>query len=99
MAFKLGLAAFATLAVACASTAPPVATQADAARAGIDVAQLEHGRSLYMARCSVCHLPPAPASKAPSAWPAKVAEMRLRAHLDDDEARLVETYLVTVASR
>ena len=112
MVFKLGqgLAAAAAVAVAlalaaalglaaCAPSAPPPVTAGDAARAGTSVAQLEHGRSLYMARCSVCHLPVAPRSKPATAWPGHVAEMQTRAHLTPDEARLVTSYLVTVASR
>jgi cytochrome c5 len=103
MAFKLGqvgmTAVIAAALAGCARTAPPAATQADAARAGVAMAELEQGRSLYVARCSSCHLPPAPQSKTPAQWPDKIAEMRTRAHLDDDEARKVEMYLVTVASR
>jgi len=104
MAFKLGPRATAILfgliaATGCARRAAPVATQADAVRAGVALADLEHGRSLYLARCSSCHLAPDPASKAPAQWPDKIAEMRTRAHLDDAEARQVQMYLVTVSSR
>jgi len=102
MVFKLGprlLAAAALGLAACAASAPPTVTAGDAARSGASVAELEHGRSLYMARCSACHLPVAPRSKPASEWPGHVAEMRTRAHLTSDEARLVTSYLVTVASR
>jgi cytochrome c5 len=102
MAFKLGSGALLAAAMSlagCARTAPPPATQADAARSGVAIADLEHGRTLYVARCSSCHLAPDPKSKTAAQWPGKIAEMRTRAHLDDAEAQAVQTYLVTVASR
>jgi mono/diheme cytochrome c family protein len=104
MVFKLGQGPVAAALVAalglaaCAPSAPPV-TAGDAARAGTSVAQLEHGRSLYLARCSVCHVPVAPRAKPAAEWPGHVAEMQTRAHLSADEARLVTSYLVTIASR
>jgi hypothetical protein len=96
-------AALALVACAAATGAPPV-TPADAGRAsqrwpGTDQAQLEAGRALYVERCSSCHVPPAPTSVPADRWPGEVAEMKERAGLSDDEARLVERYLITVASR
>ena len=61
-------------------------------------AELEHGRTLYMQKCSGCHRPPAPTDHAPADWPGEVAEMRERAHLEPDEATLIERYVVTLAS-
>ena len=105
MVFKLGpgaLAAALAAAIglaACATSAPPAVTAGDAARSHTSMAQLEHGRSLYMARCSVCHLPVAPRAKPAAEWPGHVAEMQTRAHLTPDEASLVKQYLVTIAAR
>lgn len=102
MAFKLGLVATLgalVLGTGCAGSAPPGATAADAARAHTSVAALDHGRSLYMAHCGACHVPPEPTSQPVSAWPGHVDEMQTRAHLTPDEASLVKQYLVTVASR
>lgn len=100
MAFKLGsIAVLAAFAAGCAGSAPPAATEADAARAGTTIAALEQGRTLYMAHCSACHVPPDPKSQPVSAWPGHVDEMQTRAHLSRDEAGLVKQYLVTVAAR
>src|SRR5262245_57550658 len=104
MAFKLVLAGLAVVATAalsagCAGSGPPAATAADASRARTTIADLDHGRTLYMAHCSACHVPPEPASQPVAAWPGHVDEMQTRAHLTDEEAALVKQYLVTVASR
>jgi len=82
---------------------PPV-TAADAERAaarwpGTEQGDLESGRSLFIAHCSGCHLPPVPASVPPAAWPEQVEQMRERAHLSVENAALVTRYLIMVASR
>ena len=87
----------------CARTQLPRPTTAEAQAAqtrwpGTTVADLNRGRSLYMARCSVCHQPVQPGRIPADEWPGHVEEMRERAHLSIDEARLVESYLVTAAS-
>jgi cytochrome c5 len=80
--------------------ASPADLQRGAARyPDLTAAQLDDGRSLYAGHCSACHLPPAPASQPASAWPGHVAEMKVRARLSEDQARLVERYLVTMALR
>ncbi|HKA91116.1 MAG TPA: hypothetical protein VKE22_25815 [Haliangiales bacterium] len=91
-------------AAACAGATLPVATEIDATRAaerfpGTTAADLAHGRKLYQGRCGACHRPVQPA-KVPSAeWPGHVHEMQQRAHLSDEEAALVERYLVTMSAR
>jgi mono/diheme cytochrome c family protein len=82
----------------CARTQMPRPTAQQAQVSGIALADLDHGRSLYLARCSVCHQPVAPSNIAAAEWPGHVEEMRERAHLSAEEARLVENYLVTMAS-
>ncbi len=96
-------AALATLLLlgACRPTLPS-ATPADADRAsqswpGTTVADLEHGRQIYLERCSSCHQPVAPARVTPADWPGHIAEMKGRAHLSDEQARLVERYVVTMS--
>jgi mono/diheme cytochrome c family protein len=87
---------------ACRSAPPPVtprhAAWAQAQWPATTRDDLERGRSLYMAKCSGCHLPPAPDAHPPDAWPGEVAEMQERAHLAPDEVRLIERYVVTLAS-
>ena len=90
--------ALALLLVACHPRAP-VATEADAARAGVTVAELNQGRTLFVRHCSTCHLPPRPREFPPEAWPGHVAEMRERAGVSHDEQALIERYLVTMATR
>ena len=101
MVFKLGsIAALLALALGagCAGGVP-AATEADAARAHTSLASLDQGRTLFMAHCGSCHVPPSPSSQPISAWPGHVDEMQTRAHLTPDEASLVKQYLVTLASR
>ena len=100
MAFKLVSGALAIgLAAACTGSAPPPATAADAARAHASLADLNEGRSLYLAHCGACHTPPSPSSQPVAEWPAHVDEMQTRAHLSHEQAELVKQYLVTLASR
>jgi mono/diheme cytochrome c family protein len=99
MAFKLVSVALAVGLVACAGSAPPSATEADAARAHTSLAALDEGRTLYLAHCGACHTPPSPTSRPVTEWPAHVDEMQTRAHLSPQQAELVKQYLVTVASR
>lgn len=92
----------ALLVIACARPNLPHATTADALRAsstwpGTTTAQLDHGRSLYLSRCTSCHLPVEPSRIAAAEWPEHVNEMKERAHLDEEEASLVIRYLVTMA--
>ena len=92
------------LAAACARTVMPSATPADADAAsrrwpGTTVADLAAGRDLYIARCTGCHQPVPPDQVAPADWPAHIAEMKQRSHLDESQASLVERYLVTMAER
>ncbi len=94
----------ASFAVACARVQMPRPTELHAQSAqtrwpGVTVADLDRGRSLYVARCSSCHQPVPPTHIAPAEWPGHVQEMSERAHLDASEQRLVETYLVTMASK
>jgi mono/diheme cytochrome c family protein len=84
----------------------PHATEADAARVSTtfpnaSVSGLEHGRSLYVARCAGCHELREPASETPLAWPHLVAEMRDEhgVHLTSDEEQGIVAYLVSVSAR
>jgi nitrate/TMAO reductase-like tetraheme cytochrome c subunit len=93
----------ASIALACAlaacGTGLPVATAGDAARAGIELAELQRGRSLVAAKCGNCHRPPAPDEHRTSDWPHMLDEMAARSHLDDAQQHLIEQYLVTMAHR
>jgi mono/diheme cytochrome c family protein len=63
----------------------------------VTLGELASGREIFASHCGACHAPPAPGSKPADAWPAEIHEMRVRAKLDDGQARLVERYLVTMA--
>ncbi|MCA9676586.1 MAG: hypothetical protein KC464_16255, partial [Myxococcales bacterium] len=76
------LAAAGAALAACGHSRAPVATEADAARAGVSVAELNQGRRLCVGHCGNCHLPPSPTDFPPEAWPGHVGEMRERAGLD-----------------
>jgi len=95
-------AALAAAACAGMSHPIPVAGPDDLARGttrfpDLTGAQLADGRAIFVNRCGRCHLPPDPASRTPGSWPEAVHEMKVRARLDGDQARLVERYLVTMS--
>jgi hypothetical protein len=86
-------------ALAGCATSLPVATSGDAARAGVQLADLQQGRSLVAAKCGNCHRPPAPAEHRTGDWPHMLDEMTVRSHLDLAQRHLIEQYLVTLAAR
>jgi hypothetical protein len=99
------LAAFALTIVviciaACARRMPPRATPLDAQRAQVSVDELDHGRSLLVAKCgSRCHKVPLPADKVASEWPHALDEMAPRANLNAPDRHAIEQYLLALAPR
>lgn len=97
------LVAFALVAAAalgaCAPRTPPRATSEDAIRMRVDLAQLERGRTLLVARCGSCHTVPAPSAHTPAEWPARLDEMAARSALAPAEQQAIEQYLVAVLTR
>jgi len=77
----------------------PTATAIDASRAHVELADLQHGRSLVVSKCGGCHRPPLPTDHGAHEWPEKLDEMSARANLDFMQRRLIEGYLVTMAMR
>jgi cytochrome c5 len=90
--------------VACGRTFVPPPTPADAQRAqdrfpGTTTAELDHGRTIYLTKCTACHQPVDPTRFTPVEWEAHLDVMKKRAHLDDMQASLVERYLITMSQR
>jgi hypothetical protein len=83
----------------CAGMSPPPASPADATRAKVQLADLQDGRSLLLRKCGGCHRVPMPTEHRALEWPTKIHDMSARAHVDDQQRRLIEEYLVTMASR
>lgn len=88
---------------ACATVYVPRPSLADAQRVaeqwpGTTVADLEQGRSLYLARCTRCHQPFEPREFPPEQWPREVTEMMKRSKLDATEAAGITRYLVTMST-
>lgn len=77
----------------------PAATATDASRAHVELADLQHGRSLVVSKCGNCHAPPRPSDHAATKWPEKLDEMSARAHLNFMQRHLIEAYLVAMAGR
>lgn len=77
----------------------PAATQADAQRANVLLADLAQGRAMMVRKCGNCHQPPMPSDHPASLWPAKLDEMGARAHLDARQRFLIQQYLVVMAQR
>lgn len=65
------------------------------------MAELQHGRALYVERCASCHALKTPNVVAADRWPAEIERMREQhgVRLTDDEANTMERYLWSVASR
>jgi hypothetical protein len=85
---------------ACARRMPPRATPLDAERANVSVAELDHGRSLLVAKCgSRCHKAPLPTDKLASEWPKALDEMAPRANLNAPDRHSIEQYLLAMAPR
>jgi hypothetical protein len=78
--------------VACAATLPQVTLQ-DADTTGIALADLKEGRRRYVNKCGGCHPLYAPSAYPGAVWNEQVEEMRGRAHLTDEDKRLILTYL------
>jgi cytochrome c553 len=87
------------LGLAACSGPPPIATAVDAQRAHVELADLEHGRTLLVAKCGGCHQVPLPSEHTAHDWPIKLGEMSARAKLDDEQRRSIEKYLVVMAPR
>ncbi len=97
---KTALLVIGCLLVGCAPRVPPHVTPADAERANLSVAELEHGRSLVIAKCgSRCHKTPMPSVHTAAEWPKALDEMAPRAHVAWDERHAIERYLVAMAKR
>jgi len=88
--------AIAAVLAACASP-PPVATESDAARAHVELAELAHGRQLLIARCSGCHTTPLPSDHPAAEWPRQLDDMAERAHLTFEERTAIARYLVALS--
>lgn len=99
--FGLLLAALA----ACGASPIPKPTVADVQRGsksypGVSLAELSHGRSLYVERCGSCHTLKPPLELSPERWQAEVSEMRAKngVKLDDAEAQAITRYLTVAAT-
>lgn len=90
--------ALVVLLAACARHSPPHATAADAERANVELAELEQGRTLLLAKCAGCHKTPLPRDHAPAAWPPYMDEMAPKAKLDAAQRALIERYLMVMAT-
>ena len=90
-------AAILTLALAaCARQMPPMATQVDAERAHVELAQLQEGRTLLVHKCGTCHQPPLPVAHGKIEWPKMLDEMATRSNLDTRQRSLILQYLVVM---
>jgi mono/diheme cytochrome c family protein len=97
-ALAIGLLLFA----GCAGQIPPP-TEADALRAsarfpGTTVADLAHGRTLYIQHCSGCHALFRPQDKPPEVWPKILKEMTPRSRLTEAKIAEISRYLIVAST-
>jgi hypothetical protein len=92
-------------AIACASGLPEP-THSDVGwaktrRPESTLAELQHGRKLYVARCAGCHALKSPDMLAPGEWSGEIAEMRSKHGVDiaDREQLLIAQYLDSMSAR
>jgi cytochrome c5 len=104
--FLLATAMAAALTAACGGSAVPEPTTADAQRGALSypdvtLAELSHGRTLYVSRCGSCHVLRRPAELSAKQWQDEVEEMRGKngVKLSEDEARAIIRYLTVTSSR
>jgi cytochrome c5 len=103
---RLGLALLGALVLAaCGGSSIPEPSTADANRAAarfpdLTLAELEHGRTLYVSRCGNCHVLKRPLELPPEQWAGEVAEMRNKngVNLSDAEAQAIARYLFVAAT-
>jgi cytochrome c5 len=84
---------------ACARSSPPMATATDAQRGNVELAELEQGRKLLIGKCTACHRVPMPKEHAAAEWPVMLDEMAARSNIDITQQKLIEKYLVTMATK
>ena len=89
-------AVFAIALAACARQTPPMATQLDADRGNVELAQLHEGRTLLVHKCGTCHQPPLPVAHGKIEWPKMLDEMAMRSNLDTRQRALILQYLVVM---
>ena len=95
----------AALLAACGGSAIPEPSASDASRGAahfpdVTLAELEHGRSLYVSRCGSCHVLKRPMELPAERWEGEVAEMRSKhgVKLSDAEAQAIARYLFVAAT-
>lgn len=95
----------ATLAGACGGSAIPEPSAADASRGAahfpdVTLAELAHGRTLYVSRCGSCHVLKRPMELPAEQWAGEVNEMRVKngVKLSDAEAQAISRYLFVAAT-
>ncbi len=76
----------------------PRPTLLQARQANLELSTLEHGRSLFLARCGTCHLTPTPSAHTMDEWAKFVPEMSKDAELSEADAAHVLQFLQLFAS-
>jgi len=86
---------------ACAPNVPPptqdYAYYASAQGRNLDLASLQAGRELYVAKCSGCHGLHRPTRYAPELWPKEVDSMVVKAKINAQQRQAILDYLTTAS--
>ena len=92
----VALAGLAASTSACTRRSPPHATAVDAQRANIELADLQQGRKLLLAKCAGCHATPLPNDHTAAEWPRLIDDMVERAKIDANQRALIERYMIVM---
>jgi mono/diheme cytochrome c family protein len=76
----------------------PPAVTAVMARGSANQQKLTEGRALFVSRCIDCHSLPPGTKYSAEEWPALVAKMSGRAHLQADQQESVIAYILAARS-
>lgn len=99
----MGLALLVGAAAGCAAALDhPTSQDAEWASArwpNTSLADLQHGRALYVEKCAGCHNLPLPAQYSPEEWEGYVEYMTADAKLTKDEQSAITRYVTAASAR
>lgn len=69
--------------------------EANTAKHGVPLADLQKGRALYVRHCAGCHNLHAPSTLSAEKWRTQMQEMQIQAKISDTVRDLIYNYLIS----